>query len=98
MINICTNAQENIKVLYFALKFYLYALNNYASGVGNEAKQIISDHINDAQAYLRGWLRRPDVGFGYKLGGKNGNKIKEEVKVCKYTNSYKLFAIMAYSS
>ena len=70
-------------MLYFALKFYLYALNNYASGVGDEAKQIITDYINDAQAYLRGWLHRPDIGFGHKLGGKNGNRIKEEVKVCK---------------
>lgn len=87
MINVCTIAQGNITVLYFSLKFYLYALNNYAPGVGDEAKQIITDHISDAHTCLLGWLRRTDIGFGHKLGGKNGNKIKEEVKVCKYTNS-----------
>ena len=95
MINICTNAQGNITVLYFSLKFYLYALNNYASGVGDEAKQIITDYINDAHTYLLRWLHRADIGFGHKLGGKKGNKIKDEVKVCKYTNSLpKLFIIM----
>ena len=91
MISICTSTQENITVLYFALKFYLYALNNYVSGVGDEAKQIISDYINDAQAYLVGWLHKPNIGFGYKLGGKNGNKIKDEVKVCKHTYSLYVF-------
>ena len=88
MINICTSAQGNITVLYFSLKFYLYALSNYASGVGNEAKQIITDYIDDAQACLLGWLHRPEIDFGHKLGGKNGTKIKDEVKVCKYVHKF----------
>ena len=83
MIKICSNAQENIKVLYFSLNFYLYAINAYASGLGDEAKQIITDYINDAEVYLLEWLHRPDIGFGHKLGG---NKIKDEIKVCYHAN------------
>ena len=84
MIKICTNERGNITVLYFSLKFYLYALNSYVSGVGDEAKRIITDYINDAHAYFVRWLYRTDIGFGRKLGIKNDKKIKDEVKVCKY--------------
>lgn len=85
MINICSSAQESIEVLYFSLKLYLYALSAYVSGMGDETKQIIAEHIKDAQAYLVSWLHRPDIGFGRHFGGKNGNKIKDEIKVCEYT-------------
>ena len=83
MIKICSSSQDNIRVVYFSLKLYLYALSYYTSGVGDEAKQIVTNYINDVQAYLVGWLCRHDIGFGNKFGGKNGNKIKDEVKVCK---------------
>ena len=83
MIKICSIAQQNMGVLYFSLKFYLSALNAYASGLGYEAKQIITDYLNDFEVYSLRWLHRPDNGFGHKLGG---NKIKDEVKVCEYTN------------
>ena len=87
MIKTCSNSQENIRVLYFSLKFYLYALNYYVSGLEGEAEQIITNYINDVKAYLLGWLHRPDIGFGHKLGGNSGNKIKDEVKVCEYIDS-----------
>ena len=87
MIKTCSNSQENIKVLYFSLKFYLYALNYYVSGMGNEAKRIITDCINDVKTYLLAWLHSPNIGFGHNLGGNSGNKIKDEVKVCEYTKS-----------
>ena len=83
MIKICSIAQQNMGVLYFSLKFCLSALNAYASGLCDEAKQIITDYINDVKVCLLEWLHRPDIGFGHKLGG---NKIKDEVKVCEYTN------------
>ena len=83
MIKICSNAQENFKVLHLSLKLYLYALSHYTSGVNGNAKQIIADYINDVKAYLEEWMHRPDISFGIRFGGKNGNKIKDEVKVCE---------------
>ena len=85
MTNICSSIPENIEVLYFSLKLYLYSLSAYASGVGNEAEPIIIEFIKDAQAYLVSWLAQPEVDFGSYFGGKNGSKIKDEIKVCKYT-------------
>ena len=85
MTSICSSGPENIEVLHFSLKLVLYALNAYASGVGDDAKQIIKEHILDVQAYLVNWLNRPEVEFGSHFGGKNGNKMKVEVKVCGYT-------------
>ena len=87
MMKICSNSQENIKMLYYSLNLYLYALNYYASRVADEAEQIIANYINDVQACLNGWLRRPDIGFGNHFGGKNANKIKDEIKVCEYCTS-----------
>lgn len=87
MMKICSNSQDNMKILYLSLKLYLYALNSYASRVDDEAEQIITSYINDVQACLMAWLRRPDFGFGNHFGGKNANKIKDEVKVCEYCRS-----------
>ena len=80
MIKICSATQDNIKVLYVSLKFHLYALSYYTSGVGDEAKQIIADYTNDVRDCLLEWLHRADIGFGHKFGG---NKILDEIKVCK---------------
>ena len=86
MANVCSSGPENIRTLCFSLKLYLYALSAYASGAGDdEVEQIISKYIEDAQMYLIGWLNRPDVDFGNYFGGKNCNKIKDEIKVCEYT-------------
>lgn len=84
MRKICSNTQENITVLFFCLKLYLYALSYYTSGIGgNEARYTITNYINDVQVYLLGWLHKPDVNFGDYFGGKGGTKIKDEIKVHK---------------
>ena len=84
MTSICSSGPENIEVLYFSLKLVLYALNAYASGERDDAKQTIKEHILDVQASLVNWLNRPEVEFGSHFGGKSGNKMKVEVKVCGY--------------
>ena len=86
MMIICSNGQEDIKVLYSSLNLYLCALSTYASEVGSDAKQIISEHVTDLQAYLIGWLQRPDIGFGGSFGGKNDSKIRDEIKVCVHVH------------
>ena len=81
-----------MKMLYSSLKLYLCTLSTYASEVGSDAKQIISEHVTDLQAYLIGWLQRPDIGFGVSFGGKN-DKIRDEIKVCAYIQMIKKFKI-----
>ena len=65
---------------------YLYALNAYTAGVSSEAKKIITDEVTDLQVYLLEWVRNPDIGFGDHFGGKNGSKIKDEIKVSAVEN------------
>ena len=84
MIKICSNAQENITVLYFSLKLYLYALSYYTSGMDDGAEQIIAECISKAKDYLIEWLHRPDIGYGANFGGNNSNKLKDEIKVCGF--------------
>ena len=84
MIKICSNSQENIQVLYFSLKLYLYALSYYTSGLDDGAEQIIAECVGKVKGYLIEWLHRPDIGYGANFGGNNSSKLKDEIKVCGY--------------
>ena len=91
MIQICSNNQGEVTLLNLSSKLYLYALNAYASGVINEGKEIITEHITDLQVYHVQWLQRSDIGYEDHFGGKK-EKIKDEIKVCWYVH------IIKYSS
>jgi len=72
-------------MLCSSLKLYLCVLSVYASGVDDdEAAQITIEYTTDMQACFESWLQNPDIGFGDYFGRKNDNKIKDEIKVCKY--------------
>ena len=81
MIVICSNEEDDIKMLYSSINLYLYALNAYAAVAGSDANRIISDFMTDLQAFLIGWLQRPTIGFGDRFGGKSNKKIRDEIKV-----------------
>ena len=83
MTKICSNTHENIKVLLVSLKLCLCALTAYASRVRTEPKKIIIQCLSYVGIHLVEWLQRPNINFGDHFGGKNGSKIKEEIKVCK---------------
>ena len=84
---VCSSKQEeHVEVLYCSLKMYLYALNAYTAGVGSEAKQIITEQVTDLQVCLLQWVQSSDIGFGDRFGGKNGSKIKDEIKVSTVEN------------
>jgi len=83
-MKICSNTQEGIVMLCSSIKLYLHALSTYTSGIDDDdATQATIEYMVDVQAYLASWLQKPD-GFGNYFGGKNGSKIRDEVKVCVY--------------
>ena len=84
MIQICTNGQKDIEMLRLSIKLYLYTLSAYTSGTSKETTDFITEYLCNVETYLVTWLHKSDVDLGDHFGGKTGNKLKDEIKVCKY--------------
>ena len=84
MIQICANGQKDIEMLCLSIKLYLYTLSAYTSGTVKQTAEIITTYLCNVETYLIAWLRKSDVDLGDHFGGKTGNKLKDEIKVCEY--------------
>jgi len=83
LAEICHNTFDHTAILLMTIKLYLSALSAYCKSsqlVDNDVQ--VTGHVTDAQVCVIKWLLKPNIGFGEYFGGKNGKKIKEELKVC----------------
>jgi len=83
LVEICHNTADHTAVLLMTIKLYLSALSAYCRSsqlIDNDVQ--ITSFVTDAQVCVIRWLLKPEIGLGDYFGGKNGKKIKEEIKVC----------------
>ena len=83
LAEICDNTPDHTAILLMTIKLYLSALSAYykSSQLANNDEQV-TNCVTDAQVCVIKWLLKPEVGLGDYFGGKNGKKIKNEIKVC----------------
>ena len=79
LANIYNNSPNHIAALHWAIKLYFVALSAYMT---SERGENVSSYINDAQTTFIAWFKNPSTGFEDYFGGKNGDNIKNEIKVC----------------
>ena len=76
LTNICANPD----VFYYAIKLYLVALNAFLSESA-EHTDSVSNYVTKIKDLFVTWFKTPSAGFEDSFGGKNGKKIKTEIKV-----------------
>lgn len=83
LASICS--QDQIPVLYCTTQLYMVALSAYVHPVpvSAEHREKVSNCIADIQKHFVSWFNNPRSGFEDSFGGKNGKKMKNEIKVCK---------------
>lgn len=94
LANICTNNSDHIAVFYSTIKLYLVALSANISESTEQAENNVSKYMDDVYQLFKEWFEKPSAGFEDFFGGKNGKKIKNEIKVYYYNclHTYKLGA------
>ncbi|XP_065899490.1 E3 ubiquitin-protein ligase rnf213-alpha-like isoform X3 [Dysidea avara] len=82
LAEICDNTPDHTAILLMTIKLYLSALSAYykSSQLANNDEQV-TNCVTDAQVCVIKWLLKPEVGLGDYFGGKNGKKIKNEIKL-----------------
>ena len=56
-------------------------LSACASNTAEDEKNV-SGYVTDVSEHFVAWFKKPSMGFEENFGGKNGKKIKNEIKVC----------------
>ena len=80
LTNVCVNNPDDIAVLNWTIKLYLVSLSVYITESDGHAE--LSSHITNIQEPFVTWFGKPSTGFEDYFGGKNGKRIKNEIKVC----------------
>lgn len=75
----CVSHPDHIAALYWGIKLCFVALSGY---ITSETEKTVSTYITDVQKTFIAWFKNPSTGFEDYFGGKNGNNIKNEIKVC----------------
>ena len=82
MSEICYSSSEDMATFYMVLKLHLFALSAFIRKLSNDQHQNISYYITDAQACIIKLIQKPNFGYDEIFGGKNCDKIKNEIEVC----------------
>ena len=75
---ICFNSSEDMATFYSILKLFLFTLNSFARQLSNGQAENISGYITHAQYCITKWIQK---FYEECFGGKNGDKIKNEIEV-----------------
>ena len=81
MAEISLSTSEDMATFYVILKLYVFALNTFLRKIRNKQAENLSQHVTDAQICIRKWIQKHSFGYDETFGGKNGDKIKNEIDV-----------------
>ena len=81
LTDVCGSSPHHIAVFSWTIRLYLMTLSAYTSNTAEHEKNV-SSYVTDVSKHFVAWFKKPSLGFEDSFGGKNGKKIKNEIKVC----------------